>query len=157
MRFLRTLLTCFTRSTLRKTPQFVIEHGGVGRFLFNRRDLFQNGTPKPKAFAPDWHPTLQRFETSVCGLNGVDDERLWHLGKTVRAVSGLSAIAAAEISVATIRSIGLKCNAAPEPGYPEHGVIVGWNSDPESKDARLAAQQELVAAIPASNVRRPSA
>jgi|FEC22Drversion2_1045045.scaffolds.fasta_scaffold16795_2 hypothetical protein len=93
----------------------------------------------PEPFdAQSWHPTLLRYETSVCGLSGVSDDRLWHLGCMVRP--NLAAIAAVEIPTAAISEAKLTCAAAPEPGFGEHGVILGWDKDPEAKDKRLAAQ-----------------
>jgi len=89
----------------------------------------------------------------VCGLTGTPDERLWHLGSTVRA--NLSAIAAVEVSVSQVKAAGLTCESAPEENYDEHGVILGWDDDPDAKDKRLAAQQELVANLRADSVRRP--
>ncbi|WP_206999825.1 hypothetical protein [Trinickia mobilis] len=115
--------------------------------------MFADGTPKPKAFEPEWHPTLARYETSVCGLNGVSEDRLWHLGRTVRASANLTAIAALEIPVPQITAADLRCEAAPEIDYDGHGVILGWAADRDAKDERLAAQQELVAAV--SQVKRP--
>lgn len=154
MRFLRVLLTWFTKPQAPETNQFVADEGDIARFVFNRRDLFQDGRPKPKAFSPQWHKELDRYETSICGLNDVVDERLWFLGRTIRAQEGLSAIAALELPVKAVVSTGLDCISAPEPNYAEHGVIIGWNSDPNAKDERLAFQQDLAASVPASKVKR---
>jgi len=46
-------------------------------------------------------------------------------------------------------------SSLPQPDYDEHGVILGWSNDPEAKDARMSAQQDLVADISAEQVRRP--
>ena len=155
MRSLRALWSCFTKSPQSEAVggDFVTTSGQIARFVFERRHLFANGTPKPKAFEPELHPELRRFETSVCGLNGAPDERLWHLGRTVRP--GKQAIAAVEISVQAIEATQLVCEPLPQPNYDEHGVILGWSNDPEAKDARMSAQQDLVAGISAEQVRRP--
>lgn len=127
--------------------------GSVARFVFQKRDLFQNGSPKAKLFMPEMHPELNRFETSVCGLNSVGWDRVWALGNTIR--SPMPAIAAAELPVAGVikTEAGLRCEAAPETDYPEHGVIIGWDEDKDSKHNRLMACQDLVAAV--SGIHRP--
>ncbi|MGA3844084.1 hypothetical protein ACI2UC_14590 [Ralstonia nicotianae] len=134
--------------------QFVTAEGSVARFVFNKRDLFADGRPKPKVFGPEWHPSFERYETSVCGLNGTTDVRLWDLGCTVRASSDLTAIAVVDIHVADVVAAGLSCEPAPEKDYAEHGVILGWDNEPEAKDKRLAVQQDLVARLCAEAVRR---
>ncbi|MBF4049635.1 hypothetical protein ISI15_16525 [Burkholderia pseudomallei] len=155
MQFLRALWSFFTKSPQPEVAggDFVTANGNVARFVFEKRHLFANGTPKPKAFEPELHPELRRFETSVCGLNGVPDDRLWRLGRTVRA--GKAAIAVVEISVQAIEAAQLVCEPLPQPDYDEHGVVLGWSNDPEAKDARMSAQQDLVAGISAEQVRRP--
>lgn len=163
MRFLRALWNYFIRSLRSETEpsplpevadaDFVTANGKVARFIFSKRDIYANGTPRPKAFEPELHPDLRRYETSVCGLNGVHDDRLWHLGRTIR--SDKTAFAVAEVSVADISAANLACEPLPQVDYDEHGVILGWNSDPDAKDARMSAQQDLVAAISAQHVRRP--
>lgn len=155
MRSLRALWSFFTKSPQPDVAggDFVTANGTVARFVFEKRHLFANGKPKPKAFEPELHPELRRFETSVCGLNGVLDDRLWRLGRAVRP--GKAAIAAVEISVQAIEAAQLVCAPLPQPDYDEHGVILGWSNDPEAKDARMSAQQDLVADISAEQVRRP--
>jgi hypothetical protein len=152
-RFRSMFSTWFSKSRPPKTTEYVIQGGSVARFAFQKRDLFADGSPKPKLFMPETHPELGRFETSVCGLNGVGWDRIWFLGNTIR--SPMPAVAAAELTVAgvTRAEAGLRCEAAPEPDYPEHGVIIGWDEDKDSKHHRLMACQELVAAV--SAVHRP--
>jgi hypothetical protein len=92
-----------------------------------------------------WESVTHQFETSVCGRNGVKNERFWFLGNAIRP--GCDVLAAVEISVANIQLCGLRCEPAPENqpiDYPEHGVIVGWDTG-EDKERRMAAQQELAA------------
>ena len=154
MRFLRILLNWFTGSTERKPPEYVRSDGAVARFVFAGRDLFSDGKPRPKVFKPELNPNLGRFETSVCGLRGVASERVSHLGRTIRAQQGLSAIAAVKLSVSAVTFSGLACESAPEPDFEEHGVIVGWNPDPSAKDERLARQTDLAASVLATDVIR---
>lgn len=117
--------------------------------MFDKRCLYADGVPKGKVFEPELHPTLRRWETSVCGRLGVTDERMWTLGKTIRP--GKTCIAAVEIQVSRVVEAELHCEAAPE-DYPEHGVILGWAAN--DKDARLAQQQDLAEAH--SRVLRPA-
>jgi len=121
---------------------FIVQNGSVARFVFERRKLnSSDGSPKQNAFAPERHPDSNIFETSVCGLNEISDERLRTLGQTIRKDN--IAIAAIEIRIEKVVEVGLVCNAAPELKsiyYPEHGVIVGWDED---KSLRLKLQQHL--------------
>jgi hypothetical protein len=119
--------------------------------VFEPRKLRADGTPKPHVFEQELHPELNRLETSVCGMNGLSDDRMWEIGRTIRAPK--LAIAAVEVSVAAVMKAGLACESAPEISYAEHGVILGW--DPNDKDRRMSAQLELVAAH--TSVHRPTA
>lgn len=137
-------------------PQFVRPDGDIARFVFDRRHLFKDGKPKRGAFQLDWHPGLNRFEVSVCGLAGVELARVWGLGGTIRAAEGKSAIAALRLPVASVTSLGLDCGPAPElPDFPEHGVITGWDPADDAKDGRIALQQDLAGAV--TDVMRPPA
>jgi hypothetical protein len=154
-RCLSALSNWFKRPQQSSTPAYVTAGGSVGRFVFNRRrDFFADGRPKPKTFQPERHPVTGAFETSVCGLTGVSDSRVWLLGRTIRAQAGLSAVAQLVLPVKRIRAAGLECSAAPEQQYDEHGVIVGWNNDESAKSERLALQQELVAGVLAEGTVR---
>lgn len=153
-RFLGRFSNVFSKSseqanTPDHTRPYISQGGAAARFVFKPRDLTGEGKPKPKAFAPELHPELVRLETSVCGMNGVQRERLWELGARIRP--GLSAIAAAEVPVAEVVTVGLSCEAAPMPDFDEHGVIIGW--DAENKARRMSDQQDLAAACVA--VHRP--
>lgn len=156
-RFLSALSSWFNRSrSPEAVPRYVREDGDVARFVFRERDLYHAGLPKPKAFQPEKHPETGRYETSVCGLAGVSRDRLWELGRTIRASSGLTALAALRLSVGAVQRAGLKVEAAPEPGFAEHGVVVGWNPDPDAKDARLLQQQDLASLVKQADVLRPA-
>lgn len=137
--------------------QAYVQAGGeVARFVFESRDLHADGAPKARAFRPDFHPELKRYEVSVCGRVGVALERLWHLGRTIRAAEGKAAIAALPLAVDRLTSSGFLCEAAPDlPDFPEHGVILGWDPDPDAKSARLDRQNELAALVSAAAVLRP--
>ena len=174
MQFLKRLLSAFSRSpetdnrgsskasseahggSAPVLQEYVHSGGSVARFVFSARNLFKDGRPRPGAFQPERHPDLQRYEVSVCGLHGVSADRMWELGRTIRAREGIAAVAAVELSVAHIGAVGLACEPAPEPpDFVEHGVILGWNPDPEAKSARLDWQNALVASLPPSAVLRP--
>ena len=155
MLFLKRLLILLTRPLRQRENRFVTDDGSVARFVFSKRQLLASGLPRPGAFEPEFHPGLRRYETSVCGLNGVDPNRLWYLGRTIRTIEGKSAIAALEVPVAAVIKAQLKCEAVPEPNYDEHGVVIGWN--PEDKSRRVSAQQELAASVALHNVLSPPA
>lgn len=144
--------TWFSKSRACKSQDFVTREGTVARFSFSKRDFFANGAPKAKVFAPEMNPELRCLETSICGMNGVKESRLWFLGNSIR--SPLLAVAAVEVPVASVTAAGLLCEEAPEQNYLEHGVIIGWDEGPDAKDQRLLAMQDLVAAV--SAVKRPS-
>jgi hypothetical protein len=156
-RFLSELWNWFKKSLGPNDGPFVHEGGDVARFVFRERDLDSHGCPKAKVFRADFHPKLQRYETSVCGLTAVTRDRVWQLGASLRAKEQLRAVAAVQVSVARIRqATNLWCESAPEPNYAEHGVILGWHAEPTDKAARIAAELELVALVSAEQVIRPA-
>lgn len=129
--------------------------GEVARFIFQQRDIYSaKNTPKPSAFAPERHPELQRFETSVCGVEGVSSDRLNYLSANIRA--GKQAVALSKVGVQGIAACNLQCEHAPDLAinFHEHCVIIGWD-DGEDKSLRIAAQQEL-AAIASPVIRLPA-
>jgi hypothetical protein len=147
------------RPTL-SSPAYVVQGGDVARFIFQSDDIFAGGTrlgcPKPKAFGPDFHPDLKRYELSVCGLNSVSEDRVWALGRTIRARENKTALATIFLPSARVTSVGLHTEPAPEqPHFPEHGVILGWSQLPEAKSERLQVQTDLAALCSASDVKRP--
>ena len=152
--FLNGLLNLLNKSAGVHCMSYLDDKGNVARFVFQKRDLFPDGRPKPKVFQPEFHPELNRFETSVCGLNGVTEDRVWFLGRSIRKESGLTAIAAVHVEVPGVVNVGLRCEGAPEPNYAEHVVIVGWNVDPEAKHERLLKQTELAGMIAIDSVHR---
>jgi len=141
------------------SPAYVVQGGDVARFVFRPDDIFAGGArpgcPKPKAFGPDFHPDVKRYELSVCGLNSVSDDRLWALGRTIRAKENKTALATITLPDARVTRVGLYTEPAPEPPhFPEHGVILGWNQLPEAKSERLQVQTDLAALCSAADVRR---
>lgn len=119
--------------------------GSVGRFIFNKRDLFQDGRPRPAAIGPELYQ--ERYETSVCGLLNVSEPRLQFLGQTIR--SDKFALGLIKITVPVILSAGLLCEAAPTT-FPEHGVILGWNADDKAR--RMNIQTQITSTIAAEDV-----
>lgn len=141
------------------TLAYVVQGGDTARFVFRSDEIFTGGArpgcPKPKAFGPDFHPDLKRYELSVCGLNSVSKDRLWALGRTIRAKENKTAVAAIFLPDAKVTSVGLYAESAPEhPHFPEHGVILGWNQIPEAKSERLQVQTDLAALCNVSDVWR---
>lgn len=140
-------------------PVHVVQGGDVARFIFRSDEIFSSGVragcPKPKAFGPDFHPDLKRYELSVCGLSSISDDRLWELGRIIRAKDNKTAFATIHLTDAKVTSVGLHTEPAPElPNFPEHGVILGWNQRPEAKSERLQVQTDLACLCRASDVRR---
>lgn len=84
-----------------------------------------------------------RYETSVCGLHGLADGRLWEIGSEMRPDKNL--IGAFEVAVSAVNNAGLSCQSAPVENYAEHGVIIGWKSE---KSEQLSQAQDLVANCP---------
>lgn len=145
--------------SITSSSAYVVQGGDVARFTFRPDDIFAGGArpgcPRPKAFGPDFHPDLKRYELSICGLNSVSEDRLWDLGRTIRAKENKSALATITLPNARVTSVGLYTEPAPElPHFPEHGVILGWNQLPEAKSERLQIQTELAALCSASDVKR---
>jgi hypothetical protein len=124
---------------------YISSNGNVGRFIFNKRDLFQDGRPKPAAVGPEFYD--QRYETSVCGLLNVPEPRLQFLGKTIR--SDKFALGLIKIPVPAILFAGLSCQAEPTT-FPEHGVILGWNAD--DKALRMNTQTQITSTVRAEDV-----
>lgn len=122
---------------------FFPAEGDLARFSFSKkRDFFSGGDPKPRVFKPEKHPATGVLETSVCGLAGVSDARLWLLGRTIRQ-DKKQAEGAVQLPISATQDAGLRCD--PEPTeFPEHGVILGWS---EEKDRQLSEQQELVSRV----------
>lgn len=146
------------KSPATSSSAYVVQGGDVARFTFRPDDIFAGGArpgcPKPKAFLPDFHPDLKRYELSACGLNAVSEDRLWELGRTIRAKENKSALAIITLTGARLTSVSLYTEPAPElPHFPEHGVILGWNQLPEAKSERLQIQTELAALCSACDVK----
>lgn len=109
----------------------------VGRFIYQNSDFSRsNNLPKPKVFLPEKHPTLNRWETSVCRTNKVSETRIWQIGNKIREPR--QAVARADIGVQDILTTQLLVEAVPEEGYAEHAVIVNW-PDEKEKQKEMAA------------------
>jgi hypothetical protein len=133
------------------TQPFIVENGPIARFVFDKTEIDKDGLPKRKAFKPELFE--QRHELSICGMNNVAVERMWHLGKTVR--EGKSAYASISLTTTLVSQVGLRTIAAPAvPDFGEHGVVLGWSDD---KDARMLMQADLAAKCSKSDVHYPPA
>jgi hypothetical protein len=143
MQFLEKFRTWFARLLgAESSKPYISSTGAVARFVFERSKIRHDGSPKPGIFEPERHPDTGTLETSICGLNGVSNERLWLLGRTVR--SDKQAIAAVEIGIDKVNAAGLDCRAEATDNFPEHGVIVGWSDE---KSVRMLTQQQLVVSL----------
>jgi hypothetical protein len=131
-------------------PLILTQDEYVARFIFNQRDLFQDGTPKPKLFMPE--KGSGEWETSVCRKTHVSENRMRELCGLIR--DGLCALGWADLRVSIIRESKLTAKAAPEPknNYREHAVIIDWPIGEEAK----ARQKDLATNLAAqANVVRP--
>ena len=102
----------------------------------------EDGTVKPKLFEPENEKGARPYETSVCNKEGTSEDRIWELGKSIRA--GKQSIARADVGVSVVLSCELEVVPAPEI-FPEHAVIIGW---PPSEDDK-ARRKDLANAISA--------
>ena len=130
MQFLKKLLggwNSFARSSESQDQCLPLDEV-TGRFFFHKRDYSQlKLKPKPKIFSPNLENN--KLETSVCRVSNISEGRIWQIGNKVR--DPLKACARADINVSAIVEVGLHARAAPEDGYSEHAVIIGW---PDEKD-----------------------
>lgn len=112
----------------------------VGRFIYQNGDCSRStNKPKQKVFLPAKHPTLGRWETSVCRIDKASATRVWEIANTIR--EPLPAVARADIAIQAISAAQLLTEAVPEEGYAEHAVIVGW---PDEKEKQKAIAANLV-------------
>ena len=140
-----------TKNSVITEVPFVIDGGPIARFVFDKSDIAADGVPKRKAFKPELYQA--RYELSICGLNNVHIDRMWHLGKTIRANQGKSVFASIFLTTDKISGVGLKVEPAPEkPHFEEHGVVLEW---PEDRAELLAKQLDLVALCSKDNVGYP--
>lgn len=130
------LKTCEPESLA--VPKIVIEpEETVGRFLFQNSDYSRSANrPKQKVFLPEKHPTLNRWETSVCRINKASETRVWEIGNKIREPRQV--VARADIDVQYVSSTQLLVEAVPEEGYAEHAVITNW-PDEKEKQKEMAA------------------
>ena len=147
-----------SKVTCQNKIEYVTSTGSVSRFSFSKRDFYETGEPKAKIFNQETHPETKLLETSICGMNGLKNNRLWYLGNNIRA--GKTALAIVELNVKDIIDTKLLCNSDPveftnavgvNEQFEEHGVIVNWNIE---KDLRISEQQELVSKI--KKIHKPS-
>lgn len=84
-----------------------------------------------------------QLETSVCRISAAPEQRIWEIVN--RAHSPLPALARADLTANSVKTAGLRIDAAPdfEADYPEHAVIVGW---PDAKDKQMALSIQLASA-----------
>lgn len=153
MRFLRGLVTSWRNWATNKgirTP--IHEAEAVSRFVFRSDHLRADGRAKPKAFLPEHHPATDEYELSVCRMTDCSERRAWHLGQTCRTNVNLKARADFEVRAAYEQR--LTGHRAPEPNFPEHGVLVSWPPAEEHKSQRLVIAQALA---DASTVQRSPA
>jgi len=131
---------------------FIAENGLIARFIFDKADLDSQGMPKRRAFKTENYQG--RHELSICGLNGVSEDRMWFLGRTVRAKEGKSIYASIKLKTTLLTEFNLYARSEPQPPvFPEHGVILGWSDD---KALRLSQETDVAAACSKNDVNYPA-
>ncbi|HWH82281.1 MAG TPA: hypothetical protein VNU71_08595 [Burkholderiaceae bacterium] len=104
----------------------------LARYVYESRNFFkETRKPKPGAFYPEFFQ--ERWETSVCGRDGVSEERIWTLATTARPDKTLHGRFDFETAMAI--SEGLACEPAPMDNFEEHAVLIGWPDPGETKEA----------------------
>jgi hypothetical protein len=132
------------RSTPDKTGTVTVSPDErIARFIYRKSDLSKQPTPKPKpkVFRPMFE--AGQLETSVCRISAAPEQRIWEIVN--RAHSPLPALARADLTANSVKTAGLRIDAAPdfEADYPEHAVIIGW---PDAKDKQMALSIQLASA-----------
>ncbi|MGA7193450.1 MAG: hypothetical protein WBW94_07430, partial [Anaerolineales bacterium] len=111
----------------------------LARFIYHKNDWSKQVPlrPKPKVFLPEKYEG--KWETSVCRISFIPEQRIWEIAHRARAPR--PALARADIVCGSVEDAGLQTIAAPdhENDYPEHAVIVGWPDD-KGKQMLLAIQ-----------------
>lgn len=141
IQFLKELWKVLRRSTPDKAGTATISPDErVARFIYQKSDWSNQATPKPKpkVFLP--MKEAGQWETSVCRVHVVPEQRIWKIANRVR--SPLPALARADLTTNSIAVAGLCTDPAPDhdADYPEHAVIVGW---PDEKEKQMALSIQL--------------
>jgi hypothetical protein len=103
----------------------------LSRFAFDSGYYRNNGSVKPKAFAPDVND-----EVSVFRIDDLNPGQKWALGDAAGASRAKPACASIELVIAQVIERGLAVESAEPP--ERHAVIVAWPDD-----LRIQMQQEL--------------
>ncbi|WP_416760138.1 hypothetical protein ACNI65_24790 [Roseateles sp. So40a] len=103
----------------------------LARFVYASANVNkQTLRPKPALFFPERF--LDRLETSVCSRDEASDERVWHLGSTVR--TDKTFYGRVDFATSAAMDAGLTCEAAPMENFNEHAVLLGWADGEDSKE-----------------------
>lgn len=141
IRFLKKLLVGlkhYFRNRLTAQPQELGTAETVGRFIYKKSDVsWATNQPKQKVFLPEMHPTLHRWETSVCRIDLAPGQKVWEIGDEIR--KPLKTVARADIGIQSLVTEKMIVTSAPET-YSEHAVILNW---PDAKDK----QKEIAATL----------
>jgi len=105
------------QSVLPGLPQEVGRDEYIARLIFHPRHLFKGeraGQPKPTAFKPELYEGT--WELSVCRNTGLQEARIWEIGRTCRA--DMKAVARADVGMAAVHEVGRvpARGVAPQPG-----------------------------------------
>jgi hypothetical protein len=131
---------------------YVVPDGPIARFVFDKDDITKQGFPKRRAFKTETYKG--RSELSICGMNGVTDERMWRLGRRLRASENKTVYASISLTTTFVLEFGLSTKSEPEwkKCFPEHGVVLGWSAD---KSERLQQETDMAAKCSLQDIRYP--
>jgi hypothetical protein len=110
----------------------------LARFIFQRKHLRADMTPKPNAFLPD-----RDEELSMTRHLRLRENEIWKIGRAAGAVSNRTLRARADLVAAVFFEQKLRVVAAPKPDNPNHANAIDW---PLDKPLRKAIAQEIAAA-----------
>ena len=122
----------------------------ITRFIYDREKIRGDGRPHGRAFLPSLEQG--RFETSICHRDGLQEDEIWARAalRKDKAVKGRADLTVAGVNA--VHGACLRCEEAPDEGFPEHAVIVNW---PQTKPDQLVLAN-LLAEISGKAVIAPS-
>jgi hypothetical protein len=119
-------------------PELVARAERLARFIFQKRHLRADMTPRPEAFLPDRQQELSM--TRHLQLHG---DELWEIGHAIGAVCDRILRGRADVTAAAFLQQKLRVVAAPTTDNPNHANAIDW---PPEKPLQKAIAQEIAAA-----------
>lgn len=112
----------------------------LSRFIFDSDKVNQAGRVKDGAFLPS-PGEAQRMETSVCRTTGLEQAKIWEIGRGTRPDRSLKG--RADFHTDTVLQQNLHTVPDTHETFDEHAVILGW---PEEKLAQKLLAREIAKA-----------